>query len=113
MRQRLHAWEQKQHQRQQQARKQHVHLRTASQLQPLALLQTAADGNGAEDSSTKQRGLSAGLVTDESPFDCVAFFNPTNFVEYEATVNGWADALLVLINSSTLTLAEAAVGLRG
>ena len=33
-------------------------------------------------------------------FDCVAFFNPTTFADYEATVNGWADALLVFINAS-------------
>ena len=30
-------------------------------------------------------------------FDCVSFLNPTTFGEFEATVNGWADALLVLI----------------
>lgn len=45
-------------------------------------------------------GLSAGLDSEEKPFDCVAFFNPTTFDEFEVTVNAWADALLVLIDSS-------------
>jgi hypothetical protein len=45
-------------------------------------------------------GLSAGLESEERPFDCVAFFNPTTFDEFEVTVNAWADALLVLVNSS-------------
>ena len=48
-------------------------------------------------------GLTAGLATEEMPFDCVAFFNPTSFDAYEATVDGWADALLVIINSSIAT----------
>ena len=45
-------------------------------------------------------GLSAGLQTEESPFDCVAFFNPTSFDDTEVTVNGWADALLMMINTT-------------
>ena len=45
-------------------------------------------------------GLSANLQSEEQPFDCVAFFNPTTFDEFEVTVNAWADALLVLIESS-------------
>ena len=50
------------------------------------------------------------LEADERPFDCVAFFNPTTFDDYETTVNGWADALLAVINTSTLSLQEAATG---
>jgi len=45
-------------------------------------------------------GLSDRIRVDESPFDCVAFFNPTTRAEYDATVNGWADGLLLVINSS-------------
>ena len=57
-----------------------------------------AEGSGANRAGGS--GLSTRLESEEKPFDCVAFFNPTNFDEFEETVNGWADALLVLINSS-------------
>ena len=53
-----------------------------------------------------QSGLSAGLGAEERPFDCVAFFNPTNFNDYEATVNGWADALLVMIRAQAAAAVE-------
>ena len=46
-------------------------------------------------------------ASDERLFDCVAFFNPTSFGEFESTVNAWADALLVLINSSLTSVEEA------
>ncbi len=42
-----------------------------------------------------------------SPVDCVGFFNPTSVTAYEDTVNGWADALLFLANTSTLGVGEA------
>ena len=53
-------------------------------------------------------GMSAGLAAEEDPFDCVAFFNPMNRDEYEVTVNGWADALLVVINASVANGASVA-----
>ncbi len=38
----------------------------------------------------------------------VAFFNPTTREEFDVTVNGWADALLSIINSSVPQAAEKA-----
>ena len=45
---------------------------------------------------------------EESSFDCVSYFNPVSQGEYERTVDAWADALLMVVNQSTLTLEEAA-----
>lgn len=72
-------------------------------LRPTALIDVAAEeatGGAPLVEQPKPMGLTAGLAREESPFDCVAFFNPTTFADYEATVNGWADALLVFINAS-------------
>ena len=43
----------------------------------------------------------------ESSFDCVGYFNPVAQADYERTVDAWADALLVVVNQSTLTMEEA------
>ena len=51
-----------------------------------------------------------GPAERREPFDCVAFFNPTSFDEYDATVNGWADALLVMINTTVQAYAPAVGG---
>ena len=63
-----------------------------------------------EEGPARSGGLSARphLQSEERPFDCVAFFNPTSFAEFEETVNAWADALLVLINSSITSFEQAA-----
>ena len=61
---------------------------------------TSDDTDGAPKALSPPSGLTSGLASEERPFDCVAFFNPTSFADYEATVNGWADALLVMINAS-------------
>jgi len=71
---------------------------------PLVLLSTAE-----EIPKKLSPGMSAGLASEENLYDCVAFFNPTSRDEYETTVNGWADALLVLINSSLASAATRAV----
>jgi len=71
-------------------------------LAPLAMISTAEGPP-----STLAAGISAGLAAEEEPYDCVAFFNPTSSKEYEVTVNGWADALLVVINSSLSSAAMA------
>ena len=44
---------------------------------------------------------------DDSNFDCVGYFNPVAQADYERTVDAWADALLVVVNQSTLTMDEA------
>ena len=63
-----------------------------------------------EEGPARSGGLSARshLQNEERPFDCVAFFNPTSFAEFEETVNAWADALLVLMNSSLTSFEQAA-----
>ena len=48
------------------------------------------------------------LPQEESSFDCISYFNPVSQGEYERTVDAWADALLMVVNQSTLTLEEAA-----
>ena len=45
---------------------------------------------------------------DDANFDCVGYFNPVAQADYERTVDAWADALLVVVNQSTLTMEEAA-----
>ena len=65
-------------------------------LEPAAFVSVA---EGSEGPARAPLGLSAGLGGEEHPFDCVAFFNPTTD-DYEVTVNGWADALLVMINAT-------------
>jgi len=57
--------------------------------------------------STLQR-LLEGLAPSERAYDCVSYFNPTSQHTYERTVSAWADALLVLVDESTLTPEEAA-----
>ena len=80
----------------------------STELQPTALLSISESGGteGGVDRALVEgkgekasSGLSTRLAAEERPFDCVAFFNPTSFGEYEATVNGWADALLVMIHA--------------
>jgi len=44
---------------------------------------------------------------DDANFDCVGYFNPVAQADYERTVDAWADALLVVVNQSTLTMEEA------
>ena len=44
---------------------------------------------------------------DDANFDCVGYFNPVAQDDYERTVDAWADALLVVVNQSTLTMEEA------
>lgn len=51
--------------------------------------------------------LLAGLASEHGGYDCVTFFNPTTQEAFEATVNAWADALLVLVNQSTVSLEDA------
>ena len=41
---------------------------------------------------------------DDANFDCVGYFNPVAQADYERTVDSWADALLVVVNQSTLTM---------
>jgi hypothetical protein len=68
----------------------------------LVLLSVAEEATHTMAPMRVSTGMSAGLAAEEDPFDCVAFFNPMNRDEYEVTVNGWADALLVVINASVL-----------
>ena len=44
---------------------------------------------------------------DDANFDCVGYFNPVAQADYERTVDAWADALLVVVNQSTLTMEQA------
>ena len=44
---------------------------------------------------------------DDANFDCVGYFNPVVQSDYELTVDAWADAFLVVVNQSTLTMEEA------
>jgi hypothetical protein len=70
----------------------------------LVLLSVAEEATHTTAPMRVSTGMSAGLAAEEDPFDCVAFFNPMNRDEYEVTVNGWADALLVVINASVASV---------
>ena len=52
--------------------------------------------------------VNASRPRGDDAYDCISYFNPTSAVEYERTVNAWADALLVLVDESTYTPEEAA-----
>ena len=51
-----------------------------------------------------EKGLA--LLADDptASFDCISTFNPTRQAEYEKVVAAWTDALLVLVNQSTVPL---------
>jgi hypothetical protein len=90
--------------RQRQRRRRQELMSSAKELAPTVLLSLDEGGGQAAEplvEKDERGGMSAGLGAEERPFDCVAFFNPTSFSEYEATVNGWADALLVMIREAS------------
>jgi hypothetical protein len=72
---------------------------SASELEPKQLVPPASIYLSTAEGEV-QRGMPALLPNDEEVPDCVGFFNPTSQAEYETTVNGWADALLIVINST-------------
>ena len=47
---------------------------------------------------------STDAANKQEDYDCIGYFNPTTLADYEQTVNAWADALLVVINQSTVAL---------
>lgn len=74
-----------------------------------ALLETAAGSTTSPEAPVKEhfageKGLA--LLADDptASFDCISTFNPTRQAEYEKVVAAWTDALLVLVNQSTVPL---------
>ena len=78
--------------------------RDARDAQARRVLASATSLVAAEPSTAAAPPLAA---QDDANFDCVGYFNPVAQADYERTVDAWADALLVVVNQSTLTMEEA------
>ena len=74
-----------------------------------ALLETAAGSAASPEAPVKEHfagEMGLALLADDptASFDCISTFNPTRQAEYEKVVAAWTDALLVLVNQSTVPL---------